>query len=240
MVLTVLAWALGIIAALVVVFLIFFVRDQLRLKANKRCRWALAVGLPARFAALQGDEGDEKINAPDPELSIDIANFKEDRLWLQTRYVPESLPDDMPPEQHRRIALGRVRARFGNMTARRMGWQPLDGYAVRDAMAWDASMLVEEVRLAHTLGWLTEEEAWGYLFLNGQKMQDCYDSWQDFTDAALRGREYDLRVATGKYASPRLAKTIADAHGDRISSFRSTPWRAFRILDAQDMGTGGS
>ena len=237
MVLTVLAWAFGIIAALVVLFLIFFVRDQLRLKAKKRRRWALAVGLPARFAALQGDEGEQNINAPDPEISIDIANFKGDRLWLQTHYVPETLAEDMSPEHRRHIALGRIRARLGNITARHMGWQPLDGYTVRDTMAWDASMLVEETRLAHTLGWLTEEEAWGYLFLNGQKMQDCFESWQEFTDAALKGREYSLLTSTGKHASPRLATTIAKAHDNRISSFRDTPWRGFRILGADDLGS---
>ena len=53
-------------------------------------------------------------------------------------------------------------------------------YSIRDAIAWDAAMLIEEARLAQTLGWMEEDEVWGVVFLNPQRVQGTFESWRNF------------------------------------------------------------
>jgi len=53
-------------------------------------------------------------------------------------------------------------------------------YSIRDAIAWDAAMLIEEARLAQTLGWMEEDEVWGVVFMNPQRVQGTFESWRNF------------------------------------------------------------
>jgi hypothetical protein len=231
--LTILIWVGGILLLLLFVVVAMFVRDELRLKKKKRRRWALAVGLPARIAALERSERDTKIKAPDPEIHLSICNSDEDKVWLKEQIVRYGAQIESK-EQGRAIALDRIRYRLTNRTSHKMGLEPVDGYSIRDAIAWDSAMLIEEARLAQTLGWLDEDEVWGVVFLNAQRVQDTFESWRDFTDAAVAGREYELRYHYRKYATPSVAAAVAQKYESTISSFSVLPWRDFRILSEAD------
>ena len=58
---------------------------------------------------------------------------------------------------------------------------------VKDMVAFDSSCFVELVRQAMALKLLSQEEAWGFLFLNAQRVQDSFEGWEDFKSSYLRG-----------------------------------------------------
>ena len=59
--------------------------------------------------------------------------------------------------------------------------------SVRDMVAFDSARFTELLRQALYLEFIEEEEAWGFLFLNAQRVQESYESWEDFRDAYFRG-----------------------------------------------------
>lgn len=230
---TIVIWTGGIVLLLLVIFVVMFVRDEFRLQRKKRRRWALAVGLPARIAAIERADRETRIKAPDPETHLSICNFEQDKIWLKEQIAKQGTPVDNE-DQGRRYAMGRIRYRLTMGTVHKMGMQPVDKYSILDAIAWDATMLVEEARLAHTMGWIPEDEIWGLLFLNAQRVQDSFEGWRDFTDAAMAGREYEMRYHYGKYVTPSVAAAVAKIYESSISSFSKLPWRDYRILTEAD------
>ena len=58
---------------------------------------------------------------------------------------------------------------------------------VRDMVAFDSARFTELLCQALYLKFLEEEEAWGLLFLNAQRVQDCFEDWKDFQRAYFRG-----------------------------------------------------
>lgn len=66
---------------------------------------------------------------------------------------------------------------------------------VKDMIAFDCARFAELIRIALFLKLLEEEEAWGFLFLNAQRVQDSFDNWDDFKHAYFKGAslyEFDL------------------------------------------------
>jgi len=65
-----------------------------------------------------------------------------------------------------------------------------------DAMlAVDIASFVELVRHAVQLDLLDHEEAWGILFLNAQRAQSSFESWQEYVSAYIKGREYIFELS---------------------------------------------
>ena len=62
--------------------------------------------------------------------------------------------------------------------------------SIRDLVALDCSRFVVLIRQALMVDLIAEQEAWGLLFLNAQRVQDCYDSWQDFAQCYQTGRDF--------------------------------------------------
>lgn len=58
--------------------------------------------------------------------------------------------------------------------------------AIRDMVAYDSARFTELLRHGLHLKFIEEEEAWGFLFLNLQRVQDSYCDWYDFRDAYFR------------------------------------------------------
>lgn len=58
---------------------------------------------------------------------------------------------------------------------------------VKDMVAFDLSQFVLLIHQAKLLELLNNEEAWGLLFLNSQRAQDCYESWDDFQQSYING-----------------------------------------------------
>ena len=59
--------------------------------------------------------------------------------------------------------------------------------SVRDMVAFDSARFTELLRQALYLNFINEEDAWGFLFLNAQRVQESYEGWEDFRDAYFRG-----------------------------------------------------
>jgi len=58
---------------------------------------------------------------------------------------------------------------------------------VKDLVAFDASRFAELLFQLIHLNILEEEEAWGLLFLNAQRVQDSFENWEDFNEAYCKG-----------------------------------------------------
>lgn len=58
--------------------------------------------------------------------------------------------------------------------------------SVSDMVAFDSSRFSELLRQAIYLNFLEEEEAWGLLFLNAQRIQDSYKSFSEYKEAYFR------------------------------------------------------
>lgn len=58
---------------------------------------------------------------------------------------------------------------------------------IADMVAFDAARFAELLRQVDYLKFLDEEELWGLLFLNAQRVQDTYKSAKEFKEAYLRG-----------------------------------------------------
>jgi len=61
---------------------------------------------------------------------------------------------------------------------------------VKDLVAFDASRFSKVVRELLSLKLLNEEEAWGLLFLNAQRVQDSFENLEAFKKAYLKGALY--------------------------------------------------
>lgn len=59
----------------------------------------------------------------------------------------------------------------------------------RDGMAFACARAALALRASHLLGWLDEDTQWQLLLFNAQRAQACFDSWQDFAQAWMRGRQ---------------------------------------------------
>ena len=58
---------------------------------------------------------------------------------------------------------------------------------IQDLVAFDASRFAELLFQVMHLDILEEEEAWGLLFLNAQRVQDSFSNWEAFNDAYCKG-----------------------------------------------------
>jgi len=69
---------------------------------------------------------------------------------------------------------------------------------VRDLIAYDTGLFVLQIHYSRVLQIIDSEEAWGMLFLNAQRAQDCYQSWDDFYQSYTRGLVCAKAIAKGK------------------------------------------
>lgn len=84
-----------------------------------------------------------------------------------------------------------------------------DKLEVKDLVAFDATRFVKLVVEVLKLELISQEEAWGLLFLNAQRMQDSFKSTQEFKDAYYKGSLfYDI-----------LFKSEEETRGEKIQNF---------------------
>lgn len=60
----------------------------------------------------------------------------------------------------------------------------------KSLVAWDFVRLVNVARWSYTAGYISEDEAWRYMLLAGQKLQSEYSSWKQLADHYILGRTY--------------------------------------------------
>lgn len=77
-------------------------------------------------------------------------------------------------------------------TFRRVDWveQYADKLNENSMVAWDLSRLVSLVRWGVFVGYLSEDEAWGWIMPAAQKIQSSFGSWQEVGEDYLFGRSF--------------------------------------------------
>jgi hypothetical protein len=63
---------------------------------------------------------------------------------------------------------------------------------IKSMIAFDSAVYAELIRQTMSLNILSEEEGWGLLFLNAQRVQDSFTSWEMFQEAYLEGAAFWL------------------------------------------------
>jgi len=107
---------------------------------------------------------------------------------------------------------------------------------VRDALAFDCARTAFLVRCVALLGWVPEAQAWLVLFLNAQRAQDSFESWEDFGLAYARAREHWLRISSQDGpASTRAAMEVREHLRNIDGSWLALPWKRYRIFDPQPL-----
>jgi len=105
---------------------------------------------------------------------------------------------------------------------------------VRDALAFDCARTAFLVRCIAHLGWVPETRAWLVLFLNAQRAQDSFESWEDFGLAYARAREHWLRMSNQDGpASTRAMMEVHEHLRNTEGSWLALPWKRYRIFDPQ-------
>ncbi len=69
---------------------------------------------------------------------------------------------------------------------------------IRDVVAYDSSRFVELVSQFIYLEIITQEEAWGLIYLNAQRVQDSYKSREDFESAYINGWTFKQIISSEK------------------------------------------
>ncbi|CAA6820423.1 MAG: Unknown protein, partial [uncultured Sulfurovum sp.] len=84
-----------------------------------------------------------------------------------------------------------------------------DKLEVKDLVALDSTRFVKLVLEVLKLQLISEEEAWGLLFLNAQRIQDSFKSTKEFKNAYFKGALfYDI-----------LFKSEEETRGEKVQNF---------------------
>ena len=124
------------------------------------------------FALALGDLEHERIASEIEELTLEAYLKKE---WGLTF-------DEGREREHTLYALQKIWSKgtryllFENMQFEKM-------VSVSDTVAFDSARFSELIREAIYLGYLEEEEAWGLLFLNAERVQEAFSSSKEFINA---------------------------------------------------------
>ncbi|QDV05073.1 hypothetical protein Poly30_05680 [Planctomycetes bacterium Poly30] len=88
----------------------------------------------------------------------------------------------------------------------------------RGTSAWDYSRAVTVARFCHTAGYLTEEEAWGFIREAGERARSEFGSWAEFHKSYVIGRA--VWNGMSQLDNPNLRSVI-----DAVSDAHDSPWK---------------
>jgi hypothetical protein len=97
-------------------------------------------------------------------------------------------------------------------------------------LAWDYGRYVALARWGYQAGFFTETEAWELIMPAARKLQNTYDSWEDFGKTYLIGREFwsvEQTKLNGQIYSNGYKKLLAEPR----SPWKRHPWNT-------DLGQG--
>lgn len=197
--------------------------------APERRRWALAL---ADILSLRNG-----LPCNSDTLTTDLPAERRAQLARQLRReldLPSELPDASVPAHVRSALAGWV----GGLGRSNEGfYEQLAALGrVRDALAFDCARTAFLVRCIALLGWVPDSQAWIVLFLNAQRAQDSFDSWEDFGLAYARAREHWLQTSgQDGPASTRAAMEVREHLQNPQGSWRALPWKRYRIFDPQPL-----
>ena len=201
--------------ALLVLFPFFFIyrlviainEIQWDQEVDPEKQWALALAYPT--AALRVPDGFD--------AAMSIANPKDLEKTIRHATLHYFGLRSGMPEEELKVALSDLVCRcwFQNdLDALRPQDNP------RDAMAFACARLAFAVRVAHLVGWVDEKTQWEVLRLNAQRAHECFESWCDFGEALVRGRQQ--WIARGRADS--LGASFQESHVRRWVVDKTHPW----------------
>jgi len=204
--------------------------DAGKVVPNRR-RWALALG---DILLLRNG-----LRCDSDALALDVPAEQRQRLAkqvLREMNMAADLPErDIATQMQAALVgwvggLGRTHANFYEQLA-------AEG-KVRDALAFDCARTAFLVRCIALLGWVPESQAWLVLFLNAQRAQDSFESWEDFGHAYARARLHWLRISSQDGpASSRATLEVQEHLQNTQGNWLTLPWKRYRIFDPQPTPT---
>lgn len=103
---------------------------------------------------------------------------------------------------------------------------------VRNALAFDCMRTAFLTRCVAGLGWCDNNLAWLVLFLNAQRAQDCFTSWQDYATAYVDARQVWLTLHnTPPAIAGRDLHEATQYLQDLTGNWRKMPWNEFKIFE---------
>lgn len=102
----------------------------------------------------------------------------------------------------------------------------------RAAMGFACVRVAFLVRCALLQGWVERDPAWRVLLLNAQRAQECFDSWEDFGQAYLAGRQQWVAAFRADGLGGRFDQADLDGLLKPPSGgWAELPWNALPALD---------
>nr|WP_238340007.1 DUF1266 domain-containing protein [Citrobacter sp. NCU1] len=196
-----------------------------RRRDTRRRKWALALadililrnGLKTKDVtlALPIDEHQRQHLAQQVKKELGLAeNLREETLHQQVADILQRWP----------AGVGKTPRGFYDQLAARG--------QVRDALAFDCARTAFLTRCIAGLGWCSSEQAWLVLFLNAQRAQDCFHSWEDYATAYVRARQIWLELHhTPTTIAGRDLQEVMQYLDDPLSHWRELPWNTFKIFE---------
>jgi len=90
---------------------------------------------------------------------------------------------------------------------------------VKDMVAFDSARFVELIRQALALKILEDDEVWGFLFINAQRVQDTFTGWSDFKSAYLNAVKFIYLSQKKRFYSSKVVE-IEWLEEDLFSHFK--------------------
>jgi hypothetical protein len=99
-------------------------------------------------------------------------------------------------------------------------WSHKDDLGQKSLLSWDYIRLVNMARWSYSLHFISEAEAWDYIYLAGKKLQDTYSSWDELGDQYFIGRVFWKYSFNNQDLEPTLIWLKTNA----ISPWKTIPW----------------
>jgi hypothetical protein len=65
-----------------------------------------------------------------------------------------------------------------------------DKFGAKSIIAWDFCRYIALCKQGYIVGYLTEDEVWGYIMSAARLLQNTFDSWEDLGENYVTGREF--------------------------------------------------
>lgn len=191
---------------------------------NDRRRWALAL---ADILLIRN-------GLPHKATTLDLTLPEDKRQQLAERLLKELgiAANENSSSRDRRIK-GYLRHWIGGVGQAPTGfYEALAAQGqVRDAIAFDCARTAFLVRCIAGLGWCSHNDAWLVLFLNAQRAQDSFISWQDYGLAYIRARHVWLTLQqTPPQTMIRDRLEIEEYLAKYDSNWKQCSWQELKIF----------
>lgn len=120
------------------------------------------------------------------------------------------------------------------------GWYDLNQQArpyYRDVLVYAHIQKIIMMRLLHQFDFVQEDEAWQYIFVSAQIIQDCCSSWEEMGQYYAQGREIDLILRYSDYINyDKSARHEVSRYLEKSScNWKSLDWNLPLLPELADL-----